>query len=513
MGNWRDDLWDDQEAPMASSAPVAPKSPKPKLTAAERREKKARDLRSERSQIGAATAKRRRWEASPVGQARTRDIVDLATEAHNRLAAQHPDKLRPVDRLRVTPAQIYHLLGVTNEGHGHGSQQLPGFENPHSAPQPPRWEDLPEKVRAKTEHNMRLAGTSIDQMSRDFGAQLDQAIWRAHTAGHHRESTGEPVPFTAHFYGDHPHDAPEPLDRPKDMLRESRQYLAGRGIHADPSVHVAAVGHTSPNVKFTQGERGNRTSPNIEAAEAVFEQHAEGTPAHLMKSGKNRRGITNQSRPANSRRAGRMLEHVARGEPLATARNFPSASYPQGSSQWGPKTGPFPNSFDSLHPDFLVGDVHTLGGGMLPHHETSKPLRRVEGGQMARHSDFKDDPRPDKQLMKEEGRRAFQPDKSGREKMIERIGTAVNPKDLPGVEWARGKKITAHSAADYAARMAVEARGLGSSVRRPQASQWGEEQIQRKVASPKLDVPSHEDAYPDPRPAAHAVHPGQLRLF
>ena len=54
---------------------------------------------------------------------------------------------------------------------------------PHSAPQPPRWEDLPEKVRAKTEHNMRLAGTSIDQMSRDFGAQLDQAIWRAHTAG------------------------------------------------------------------------------------------------------------------------------------------------------------------------------------------------------------------------------------------------------------------------------------------------------------------------------------------
>jgi hypothetical protein len=177
-----------------------------------------------------------------------------------------------------------------------------------------------------------------------------------------------------------------------------------------------------------------------------------------------------------------------------------------GSSQWGPKTGPFANSFDSHHPDFLVGDMHTLGGGMLPHHETAKPIRMTDDGKKSRHSDFKTDPRSDAQLQREEGRGAFQPDKSRREKAIEKIGTTA-----PGVEWSKGKKMTAHSAADFAARQAVMQRGLGTSVRRPQASQWGEEQIQRKAVSPKLDVPSHEDAYP--RQGPPLVHPGQLKLF
>jgi hypothetical protein len=291
------------------------------------------------------------------------------------------------------------------------------------------------------------------------------------------------------------------------MMRESRRHIAAeRGhppgqvaadSHIDPMVHTAVIGHVSPNVKFTQGERGARTSPNIEAAEAVFRQHADQVPSRLMTSGENRSGVRNQSRPANSVRAGRMLEHIAEGGSLATARNAPSQSNPKGTSQWGPKTGPFTNSFDAQHPDFLVADVHTGGGGMLPHLGTSKPIRVNADGTKARVKEFKQDPRSDRELLKtHRPRDVFYPGKSGRERGIESGGV--------------GASAPFHTAADYAARKATEARGLGSSVRRPQASQWGEEQIQRKVASPKLDAPTHEDAYPQP---GRAVHPGQGRLF
>lgn len=502
------DLFDDMPIGGDHPAPAAaPKAVKPKLSAQERRDKQAADKRATSAQIGAATRQRTQWEASPQGQTRTKDIRDLVTEHHNNLL--HERGMAPIQRTGMNRAQIYGAIGVTNEGHGHGDQQLPGFENPHSAPEPPRWEDLPASHRAKTEQNMRLAGTSIGKMKEDFGAQLDQAVWRAHTAGHSRSSTGEPVPFTAHFYGDHPSDAPEPLDRPKDMMRESRAHMAAKGIHVDPSVQVAVVGHTSPNLKFTQGERGNRSSPNIEAAESVIEQHEAGTPAHAVTSGKNRRGITNQTRPANARRAAKMMEHVDAGGSLATARNTPSSTNPAGSSQWGPKTGPFANSFDSSKPDFLVGDVHTFGGGMLPHLGTTKPIARNDQGLRSRQKAFVDDPRSDHELAAAHGERnVFRSDKSGREKGIEKMGTAAPPTMAPTL---KGKKSTAHSAADFAARQAIAERGLGTSVRRPQASQWGEEQIQRKAASPKLDVPSHEDAYPSTN--RHLVNPGQMKLF
>jgi len=503
-----------------------PKSPPPKKAAAKKvgppqpltaRQEAARAAaaatkadaaRVQRSAVRTATKKRRDWEASPKGVTRRQDIVDLYTAEYNKTATKHPDLFPhgPIERSKLTRGQIYNMLGVTNDGHGYGDVQLPGFENPHAVKPPPRWEELPKPVQKTTTAALRRQGTSLDQMKEDFGSQLDQSIWRAHMAGHHRESTGEPVPFTAHFYGEHPDDAPPPLDRPKEAMRESREYLAQKGIHIDPTVHQGVVGHTSPNVPFGVGERGNRTSPNLDAAELVIEDHARGVPVAQAGLGRTRRGIKSTARPANSRRAAVLLEHVAKGGTMGTSRNPPSKSEPKGTLQWGPKTGPFANSFDATTPDFLVSDVHTGGGAFFSHLSTEKPIKRHPvTGERYRTKEYKGDPRSDDELAKQLGEgRVFARDKSAREKAIETSGSAI-----PGSE---GKKVTFHSAADFAARQAIAERGLGSSVRRPQASQWGEEQVQRKENDPTLHgAPTHEMAYPPP--PHPLLNPHQLKLF
>jgi hypothetical protein len=485
------DMFDDYEPEPAQTANRATPSPV-KKTKEEREEARQAKARSTRSKIGGATRKRAAWEASPGGQERSRDIQDLVTTHHNNLLRARG--MPEINRTQMKRAQIYHALGVTNEGHGLGDQQLPGFENPHAVATPPRWEDLSDKDRANTEAKLRQHGTSMGQMQEDYGRQMDQSVWRAHMAGHNRASTGEPVPFTKHFYDEHPADAPEPLDRPKEMMRESRSHLAGQGINIDPSVHVGAISHVSPNTKFTSGEPGRRTSPNIEAAESVIKQHAEGVPPTQMTSGVNRQGVTNTSRPANAVRTGRMLQHTDRGNPMGTSRNAPSKSAPLGSSQWGPKTGPFANSFDESEPDFFVADVHSGGGGMFPHLSSEKPYRRkVGGGGLARKQEFRDDPRSDRELNKRYG--------------IQNVGY----RDKSEREKAMGSTPNFHSAADYAARQAGMERGQGTSVRQPQAMQWGEEQLQRKAATPRLDIPSHEQAYPS-RPIPH-VNEGQFKMF
>jgi hypothetical protein len=505
------DLFDDfpigGDHPVADPAPKA-KAPKVKLSKEEKAAKVISDKRAVSAAIGKATRQRKAWEASPEGVARTKDIVDLASEHHNAELAKRG--MPTIGRTSLNKAQLYHAMGVTNEGHGYGDQQLPGMENPNSAPEPPRWEDVPKAQKAKTLQNLRLSGTTPEKMKSDFGAEQDQAIWRAHMAGHHDTRTGEPTPFTAHFYGEHPDTAPEPLDRPKEMMRESRRHLAGQGVHVDPSVQIAVVGHTSPNLKFTQGERGNRSSPNIEAAESVIKQHDAGVHSSDVVSGTNRRGITNQTRPANARRAARMMEHVDAGQPLATSRNAPSMTNPQGSSQFGPKTGPFTNTFDASKPDYLVSDVHTGGGGFFPHLGTAKPVKRDEQtGQRTRLKGFANDPRSDDELAAAHGeRKAFAMVKSERERAIDRIGTTV-PKEHVDPVW-KGQKVTFHALADHIARQAVSERGMGTSVRRPQAGQWGEEQLQRGEASPKLDVPHHHEAYPSTKAP---VSDSQFRLF
>jgi hypothetical protein len=349
------------------------------------------------------------------------------------------------------------------------------MESPDTIPTPPRWEDLSLKQQAHAQRELkRRAGTDIATMSRQFGAQMDQGYVRALAAGHVDEE-GAPVPFTKHFYDQTPEGAPEPLDQPKEIMKE-----ASHKHGHDLGVVVAATALTSPNVKFTAGPRGARTSPNVRAAEVAMIQHAEGTASYNMghildpETGKS----MTTARPTNIRRAGRMLEHVAAGGKISEARNPPSFTTPEGSSMWqAPKVGPFANSFQSDSPDFFVSDVHSGGGGMLPHLGTEKPiLYDAEGNPQTN----------------EAGRP--QRDDSEREKAI---------KGVPHF----------HSMADYAARQALEKRGMGSSVRQGQAVQWGEEQIKRKKDSPKLDVPSHEMAYPNLNRQQFENDPNHGKLF
>lgn len=448
--------------------------------ATSKREAKAKD---ENNQARRSVAQRKKWEGSNQASERRKDIVDHATDEFNRIATEHPHlgltAKAPGERIGQSAAQLHQAIGTTSGGHGYGDMQLPGMENPHAVPTPKRWEELaPEEQERSIKALKRHAGTTMDKMSEDFGAQLDQSSVRALRAGHVRSSTGEPVPFTKHFYGgDHPADAPEPLDNPRQMMMD----VAHK--HETPfGTVVGATALTSPNTKFTTGERGARTSTNIRAAEEAIIQHGEGTAARNVKhindpeTGK----AMSTARPANLVRAARMMEHVDKGEPMATARNAPSKSSPEGSSMWNaPKVGPFNNSFHSDVPDFFVADVHSGGGGMLPHLGTEKPFLLDKEGNRQRIPEHRDDPRSDAELEAAHGaHRIYKKDKSERENVIQHVPNF-------------------HAMADHAARQAVGKRGLGSSVREPQAMQWGEEQIERKRDAPKLDVPSHADAYPE----------------
>jgi hypothetical protein len=120
-----------------------------------------------------------------------------------------------------------------------------------------------------------------------------------------------------------------------------------------------------------------------------------------------------------------------------------------------PKVGPFSNSFAPDVPDYFVSDVHSGGGGMLPHQGTAKPEYETKAGGVA-----------------------FA--KSERELTIERSPHF-------------------HATADVAARKAVAMRTGGRSVRQAQAVQWGEEQLQRGAEDPK-HYPTHKLVYSERNP-------------
>lgn len=470
--------WDDEWADSSSTTPAptpAPATRAPRLSQEERDQRKATKAKEAHLETRRAVARRKRWEQTPEGQERSVDIQQATGGTH-------------------TPAQAYHELGIRHSGMGHGQDTLPGMEDPHTLHTPTRWEDLTPEQQAHGQRELRRrAGTDIPTMSKQFGAQMDQGYLRALSAGH-TDPSGAPTPFTKHFYDDDtPEGAPEPLDRPKKIMTE-----AARKHGVDLRTMVAATALTSPNVKFTEGPRGARTSPNVAAAESAVIQHHEGVPSYNMthlrdpETGK----ATSTARPANLRRAGRMLEHVAQGGQMSEARNAPSLSNPEGSSMWNaPKVGPFANSFQSDVPDFFVSDLHSGGGGMVPHLGTEKPFKLDAEGNRIRNREFRDDPRSDEELEASHrggAHKVYVKEKSERELAIE----------TPHF----------HSMADYAARQALKARGMGESVRQGQAVQWGEEQIRRKIETPRLDVPSHEMAYPK-LGRQFEDHPDHPRLF
>ncbi len=390
-----------------------------------------------------ARSARRRWEQTPEGQARTSDARTLLQTG-------------------MSNSQIYRGSEwdeQTGVGPRHYDRQLPGLEDPNAAPRPPKWEELDPNTRAHIERGLAQHGTSIDQMSSDWGAQLDQAYLRM-------ESYGHTNPAGMDFYEG---------GLPRRVIDSS-----ARELGVPQSVHAALNAITSPNTTFMvtpkSGPRvGETYFPNNEAAEHAIRHIQQGGTSENISNVRSSvqlpEGVSTAgrltARPANLVKAARAYEQYLAGKSIKDWRGEPSESNPEGTPMLSSKTGPYANSWSDTHPQFFVADVHS-GGAMLPHLSTDKPVM----------VDSKGNP-----LLSETGQ--IRRHKSERERAIEKIPYF-------------------HTAADYAARLAMNARGLGS-IRDSQATQWHEEQVQRGLVDP-------DEAYGHTA-SAPVEDPNQLNLF
>jgi hypothetical protein len=390
----------------------------------------------EKAQIKGATAQRKAWEKSPVGQERTRS-------GDNGLFGPGANKTQ-VYAMNAGPAH--------DPGPRHYDVQLPGMVDPNAAPRPPKWEELSDAHRAHAERSLAKYGTSVQQMSKDYGAQLDQAHKRAWDAGESR-------PWSEDFYT---------VGEPRKVLDQSARDL---GIPA--TIHAQMNAFTSPNTKFQQESRGETVYPNDRAATHAVKWVQQGgkgedVPHEFAATGLERTpGEKYQGYPKNMVKAAKSFEQWKGGTPPADWKT--GASGDSGPFDSSPKTGPYANSWSDSHPQFFVSDVHSGGGGGLPHLGTDKAVRTATGEQLVR-----------------DGKKVAT--KSQREEAIASVPYF-------------------HSAMDYAARQAHNERGI-SHVRSGQAAQWGEEQIQRRMKG----GPTHDKVYP-PRSSAGAINPDQLKMF
>lgn len=359
---------------------------------------------------------------------------------------KNPDRYKTAASLSpngMSVGQVYSEMGWGDSGVGpkHYDEQLPGMANPQAAPRPQKWSEMTDEQRAHTTRGLALRGTSVEQMASDFGAQLDQGYMRAHKLGKVDEE-GRTEPYAQRFYS----------------TGEERQKLdqSARDLGVPQIEHATMNAITSPNTKF---KTSNGRYPNDEAAAAAHHWAREGheeplTSAAWKGSAPERadKGLT--ARPAMMRKAVHVRKQLDAGVPLAETTG------PTGAATFGeqsPKAGPYANSWSDSHPQFLVSDVHTGGGGMLPHLGYDKPeLRDAEGA------------------IRYESSGSGKPirDKSEREHAIA---------DIPGF----------HAASDEAARRALTTRGLGS-LREGQGAEWGEEQIQRGPKHGKSEDAAYE---------------------
>ena len=373
---------------------------------------------AESAAMSDATAARKSWERSEVGRARTRDMTQLVGGG--------------------TVGQIYDAARraghdpQSSVGPTHYDVQLPGMADPHAAPRPPKWEELPPEQRAHTERSLAMRGTSIRQMTSDFGAQHDQAVHRAWTHG-------QSVPYATDFYS---------TGEPRQVVERSAREL---GI--PPLIHAHMNAMTSPNTKFSQLSHGQVVYPNDRAARHVVKYVQQGgEPAELTNelrlTGEAPAGSTERAQGyvTNMRKAASSFKQFTEGVQPA---DWVTGKHGGGPFDSSPKTGPYSNSWNDTHPQFTVSDVHTGGGGFLPHLSSDKPMLFHESGERQTRMGMRYG----------EEHVEVKRDKSEREKAIEQIPNF-------------------HSAADYAARQAMTQRGL-RSTREAQAAQWGEEQLQR----------------------------------
>jgi len=417
-----------------------------------------------------AVQQRKDWEASPQGQERMKDVVDYATEQHNKLARQRPELgLKEQDRLKITPAQAYEHYGF-GEHHGRGKStmdqtQLPGMEDPQALPRPKQWEEYsPEEQQQTLEEVRHHAGVGIEEMQKSFGAQLDQGYLRARQAegpeGMQRSEETKREPYAQDFY----------------VHGEPAQKIHGTAERHGVSIGLAAAvnADTSPQMTFshvpkTGPNKGIRSFPNAELADHIIKHIAGGgTPETYTKGEKGApgslEGKARSQTDINIAKGAQRAQQVIH-EGKTVRETFAGTT---GGTGFGPKTGAYHNAWLGGSPQFFVSDIHSGGGGMLPHQSTSKAGS----------------------------------DKSEREKTIE--ATSRVAKTIPRAGF--------HAMADYAARQAMKERGL-THIEQAQAVQWGEEQIQRGGEVGRGNFPSAAQAHPEreasnPRQFGFSTGPG-----
>jgi len=284
--------------------------------------------------------KRKEWEQSEEGQARTRDMTALTG---GKLTPGQYHFQRNYDR-RVSGPRVY-------------DEQLPGMSDPNAAPRPPRWDELTPSQQQSSINGLEHHGTSIDKIAEDLGAQYDQGVYHANQAGYDRVHSED-------FYNDK-------TSGPRKVIEDSAKDL---GIPT--TIHAQMNAMTSPNTKFqaNRGSTGEVYYPNNEAAVhavryAQTRGSSDGITNDLFTTGSGTGKA--QGYTTNIKKAAESMSQYQKGRPPSQWVTGANGGGPFDNS---PKTGPYANSFSDTEPQFFVSDVHSGGGGAFPHLSSDKPV-------------------------------------------------------------------------------------------------------------------------------------------
>lgn len=327
----------------------------------------------------AAHAARQEWEKSPKGQQRMTSPV------------------KPMGGEKL--ADAYQRRGFGDDAiHPAGQQELPGMKHPDAIPQP-KWEDMKPHEQSRVLKKASEYGATPATMGKAFGTQVDQAYHRADQHG--------AEPHAMRFYS-----KSEPDERGEHTPR-SRLIASTKENNVTMSTQVAANAITSPRQVFQREAKsgpqaGKVTYPNDMNATAAINNAQAGKHYTEARAAPGAGGMH-----GNSQRASYAAEQSMRGVPAKDLVN------PSGSKVFGPKTGAYHTAWVDPHGSqgHLTSDIHTGGGGMVPHLS---------------------------------------------------IKNRENYLNIPGI----------HALHDHVARGVMAERGL-NSVHGTQAVQWGEERINR----------------------------------
>lgn len=453
-----------------------------------------------------AQRKRQKFETSNPGRMET-------------ISSQQFSEGKTFEEAGISPALAYRLKGYHENDPARntwGQMELPGMTSrrtgietglisPHNdaalpdlAPIPPRWEEMHPHEQRAVLNRAREYGVTPESLHRALAAQVDQ--------GHARAAAHGMTPYAAYFYsGDDPSRTGG--DQPRDVLEASAKE---NGVPF--STQVLANAKTSPKTKFQARNRktGEIQYPNNEAANIAVSSAQAGIPHKEVKRPKNLQALG-----TNIQQATYLVSHHLAGKPMDELRNPPSKSTPAGSDPFGPKTGPYANSFIDPHgsSQFFVSDVHSGGAGMAPHLSHESHFVTLPPGQ--RHllrptgeMDKNDKPKHVVETVTPEHPSWDQASPFALTKGGNRVLPATEREtylDIPGI----------HSLHDYVARRVMHERGL-HSLSGMQGTQWGEEQVSRgevNRGARKVTLVSLNDAYPKPEAATSEAHAETREMY